>query len=127
MRAAFLAALCLAAACAAPKPCTLALCVSKLDGTMDLSGWSGSVRAASDSPKPSVVNETEVRMVYGKAEFMNGKTKVSADEGSVFTFRVSTRAIPSIELSTGSVTIQLSSGAPVALVPGAPYYLPKAK
>ena len=125
MRKAFLAGLLLLAACAGPKPCTRTLCVAKLDGTMDLSGWGGSVRETSDSPKPPVMSDTTVTMVYGTAEFVNGKTKVKAEEGSSFKFSVLTRAIAAIEVSSGSVTVSLSSGAPVSVAPGAPYFLPK--
>jgi len=126
----FLAAILLLAACAGPKPCTRTLCVAKLDGTMELEAWSGSVRASAETPKPPVVSATKVTMVYGTAEFVNGKTRVTAAEGSVFTFNVSTRAIPSIEVSSGSVTVLLSAGepnagAPSEVPPGAPYLLPK--
>jgi hypothetical protein len=119
------AATLLLAACAGPKPCTRTLCVSKLEGTMELSAWSGSVRASADTPKPPVVSDTKVTMVYGAAEFVNGSTRVTASEGSVFTFSVSTRAIPSIEVSSGSVTVMLSTGAPTAVASGVPYFLPK--
>lgn len=120
-----LAGLVLLAACAGPKPCTRTLCVTKLDGTMEFAGWSGRVRATAESPKPPVVSDTTVTMVSGTAEFVNGKTRVSAAEGSSFKFSVSTRAVSSIEVSSGSVTVTLSTGAPVALAPGAPYDLPK--
>jgi hypothetical protein len=120
-----LAAILILAACAGPTPCTRTLCVTKLEGTMELSAWSGSVRASADTPKPPVVSDTKVTMVYGTAEFVNGKTRVTASEGSVFTFAISTRAIPSIEVSSGSVTVMLSTGAPSAVAPGAPYFLPK--
>ena len=120
-----LAGLILLAACAGPKPCTRTLCVTKLDGTMDLVGWNGSVQATTTSPKPPVMSDTTVTLVYGTAEFRNGKTKVAAGEGSSFKFSVSTRAISSIEVSSGSVTVTLSTGTVVPLAPGAPYYLPK--
>jgi hypothetical protein len=124
-RSAAFAALLLLAACAGPKPCTRALCVSKLEGTMDLSGWSGSVRETSDSPQPPVVSDTQVTMVFGTAEFVNGKTRVIAAEGSSFKFAVSTRAVSSIDVSSGSVTVALSTAAPFVLGPGQPYALPK--
>jgi uncharacterized cupin superfamily protein len=120
-----LAGLVLLAACAGPKPCTRTLCVTKLDGTMELAGWSGSVRATTESPKPPVVSDTTVTMVYGTAEFVNGKTRVTATEGSSFKFSVSTRTVSSIEVSSGSVTVTLSTGTPVTLAPGAPFFLPK--
>ncbi|MBI2385639.1 MAG: hypothetical protein HYV14_06460 [Elusimicrobia bacterium] len=127
MRRALLAALVLLAACAGPKPCTRSLCVTRLDGTMELAGWNDVVRATSESPKPPVLSDATVTMVYGAAEFRHGKTRVTAAEGSSFKFTVSTRAVSSIEVSSGSVTVLLSTGAPVALVPGTPYDLPKAR
>ncbi|MBI4059853.1 MAG: hypothetical protein HY403_00330 [Elusimicrobia bacterium] len=125
MRPSLLAGLVLLAACAGPKPCTRTLCVTKLDGTMELVGWNASVRATSESPKPPVVSETTVTMLAGSAEFINGRTRVTSGEGAVFKFSVSTRAIPSIEVSSGSVTIALSTGTPVSLAPGTPYFLPR--
>ncbi len=126
MRRVLLAGLVLLAACAGPKPCTRTLCVTKLDGTLELTGWNASVRATAESPKPPVVSDTKVTIVYGSAEFVNGKTRVAAAEGAAFKFSVSTRAIASIEVSSGSVTVTLSTGTPVRLAPGAPYLLPKA-
>jgi len=125
MKLALLAGLLLLAACAGPKPCTRTLCVTKLDGTMQLEGWKETVTTTSDSPKPPVMSDTTVTMTYGSAEFRNGKAKVAASEGSSFKFTVSTRAIAAIEVSSGSVTVSLSSGVPVALTPGATYNLPK--
>jgi hypothetical protein len=125
MRLSLIAAALLLAACAGPKPCTQTLCVTKLDGTMDLAGWNDSVRATSESPKPPVVSDTVVTMVYGTAEFRNGRTRVTAAEGSAFKFSVSTRAISAIEVSSGSVTVAPSSGTAVILAPGVPYFLPK--
>lgn len=124
MRSSLLAGLMLLAACAGPKPCTRTLCVTRLDGTMDLAGWGGSVRETSESPKPPVASDTTVTMVSGTAEFRNGKTSVAAVEGASFKFTVSTRAVSSIQVSSGSVFVTLSTGAPLTLVPGAPYFLP---
>lgn len=120
-----LAALALLAACAGPKPCTRSLCVTRLDGTMDLQGWSGGVRATSESPKPPVMSDATVTMLQGTAEFRHGKTRVAAAEGASFKFTVSTRAVSVIEVSTGSVFVTLSTGTPVTLVPGVPFALPK--
>lgn len=117
----------LLAACAGPKPCTRTLCVTKLDGTMDLAGWNDTVRANSASAKPPVMSDATVTMIEGTAEFRNGKTMVVAEEGSSFKFTVSTRAVSSIDVSSGTVMVRLSTGAPVALAPGAPYNLPKAR
>lgn len=127
MRRALLAGLVLLAACAGPKPCTRTLCVTKLEGALELTGWNTSVRATAASPKPPVISDTSVTVVEGAAEFVNGRTRVAAAEGAAFRFSVSTRAIASIEVSSGSVTVMLSTGAPVTLAPGTPYFLPKAK
>ena len=127
MRSILLAGLALLSACAGPKPCTLTLCVAKLDGTLELSGWSGTVRETADSPKPPVMSDSTVTMLYGTADFVNGKTRVTAGEGSSFKFFVSTRSAASIEVSSGSVTVALSSGAPISLTPGTPYLLPKSR
>jgi hypothetical protein len=125
MRRSLLAGLLLLAACAGPKPCTRSLCVTRLDGTMEVAGWEGSVRATSDSPKPPVMSDATVTMVNGTAEFRHGKTRVTAAEGAAFKFTVSTRAVSAIEVSAGSVSVALSTGTPVTLVPGVPYALPK--
>ncbi|MEK7233998.1 MAG: hypothetical protein AAB268_09300 [Elusimicrobiota bacterium] len=124
MRRLIFAGLVLLAACAGPMPCTRTLCVAKLNGTMDLAGWSGSVRATTESPKPPVISDTQVTMIYGTAEFINGKTRVTATEGSSFKFSVSTRAVPTIDISSGAVTVTLSTGAPIALTSGSTYCLP---
>ena len=119
-----LAAVLLLSACAGPKPCTRTLCVERLDGAMELRGWSGSLRVTADTPKPPVPSDSEVTIVNGSADFVNGKSRISAAEGSVFRFVVSTTAT-SIDVSAGSVTVSVSSAAPVALTPGAPYLLPR--
>ncbi len=125
MRRVLIAGLIVLAACAGPQPCTRTLCVTKIDGTMELTGWSGSLRATAQSPKPPIISDSTVTMIYGTAELRNGKTRVTAAEGSSFKFYVSTRAVSSIEVSSGSVMVALSTGAPVTLTPGAPYFLPK--
>jgi len=119
------AGLLLLAACAGPKPCTRTLCVYKLDGTMELSGWSGSIKQSASTPKAPVMADSVVTILDGSAEFLNGKTRVAAGAGSSFKFFVSTRAVASIEVSSGPVTVTPPSGAAVALTPGAPYPLPK--
>lgn len=125
MRLLPLLGLALLAACAGPKPCTRTLCVERLDGTMRLEGWNGGVTATASTPQPPVVADTAVTMQFGSAELRNGTTRVTASEGSSFKFFVSTRAIPSLELSSGTVTVSLSSGPAAPLVPGVPFYLPK--
>ncbi|UPT72511.1 MAG: hypothetical protein M0D55_11065 [Elusimicrobiota bacterium] len=125
MRAASLAALVLLAACAGPKPCTRTLCVARLDGTMRLDGWEGSVVTASRYPQPPVVNDAVVTMVFGSAAFVNGNTLVKAQEGSSFKFTVSTRAASAIEVSSGTVTVTPYRGVEALVPAGVPYALPK--
>ncbi len=120
-----LGSLLLLAACAGPKPCTRTLCVTKLEGTVELAGWSGSVRESAVTPKPPVVSDTAVTVVNGTAEFINGTTRVTAAEGSSFKFSVSTRAVSAIEVSSGAVTIALPAGSPFTLTAGSHYDLPK--
>ena len=123
MRKAF-AALLLLSACAGPKPCTRTLCVARLDGAMELRGWSGTVRASADTPKPPVPSDSEVTIVNGSADFINGKSKISAAEGSVFRFVVSTTAT-SIDVSAGMVSVSVSSGPTEMITPGSPFLLPR--
>ena len=125
MRFPILAAVLLLAACAGPKPCTRTLCVTRLGGTMEMTAWKGSVTATEESPKPPVMSDSTVTMLQGTAEFRHGRTMIAAVEGAAFRFTVSTRAVSVIEVSTGSVFVTLSTGAPVTLVPGVPYALPK--
>ena len=116
-------ALLILSACAGPRPCTQTLCVARLEGTLELRGWNATVRATSTTPKPPVPSDSEVTMVYGSADFINGKTRVFASEGSVFKFSVSTASIASIEVSSGSVMVSISSASPVSLTPGSPFLL----
>ena len=79
--------------------------------------------ATADSPKPSVVSDATVTMLGGSAVFVNKKTVVRAAEGSVFAFYVSTRAVASIVVSSGSVTAAAPGGAETALIPAVPFLL----
>ena len=125
MKAASLTGLLLLAACAGPKPCTRTLCVAKLDGTMRLDGWNSSAIATSTTPQPPVISDSVVTIVAGTAEFRNGKTRVSAGEGSSFKFAFSTRSVASIEVSSGTVVVFPAAGPPAPLGPGATFSLPK--
>lgn len=119
-------ALLLLAACAGPQPCTRTLCVVKLDGTIETSAWSGTVISTADSPHPPVPTDAEVRVKYGSAEFRNGRSRIAASEGAAFRFTVSTRAVAVIDVSNGPVTVIVSSGsAPVEILPGTSFTLPK--
>ena len=119
----------LAAACAAPRPCTLTLCPERVDGTVEVSSWGGSVRMTPTSPQPPIPSEAQVTVVYGRAEFSRrGGARVMAEEGSSFRLVVSTQSSDSLVVSSGSVSVVLSSGAtPVALTPGSVIALPPAR
>ena len=124
----FLAATLLTAACAGPRPCTRTLCPAESTGSYEIRGWSGAVAVSPGAPKPPVPSDSEISILTGEAEFTNGKTTVRALEGTTFRFAVSTRAVASIEVSTGSVSVFLSSAAAATTVlPGAQYQLPLAK
>jgi len=125
LRHALLTAILLLAACAGPKPCTRTLCVSKLEGTMELEGWGGTVTQSSETPKPPVMSDTVVTVLAGSAEFVNGKTKVTAAEGSSFKFSISTRAVSAIEVSSGAVSATNKAGTRMWIEPGATFFLPK--
>jgi len=119
--------LALLAGCAAPKPCTRALCVERLDGTLVTSAWSGTVTSTASEPTPPVPPDSEVTVRYGSAEFRHGRqTLVAAGEGASFRFTVSTGAAASISVSSGPVAVSVSSGAaPVPVAPGTTFVLPK--
>lgn len=121
---ALLAALC---ACAAPRPCTQALCPSRVDGEYRVIGWNRAVTAGADGPAVPVVSDSDVEVLRGTVEFVNRRAVVRAEAGAAFRFAVSTSAphAASIYVSTGSVSVALSSAAPSAAVPpGATYPLP---
>jgi hypothetical protein len=120
------AAVVCAGACAGPKPCTQALCPLPGDGSYRVSAWMGSVTVRPDVPAVPIVSDSTVEILSGRVFFVNGRRIVSAEAGSSFRFEVSTTSAhtPSISVSTGLVTVALSSsaaGSPV--VPGAPYFL----
>lgn len=129
MRArAFLAAALLTSACAGPRPCTQTLCPARLAGSYEVRGWSGTIAVSPDTPKPPVPSDANVTVLTGEAEFINGKATLRAVAGTAFRYSVSTRAVSSIDVSSGSVSVFLSSTAvPVSVLPGAPYLLPRAK
>lgn len=118
-------------ACFAPRPCTLALCPSKVDGIYAVKGWNRTVTASSapDAPAIPVVSDSEVEVLSGRVSFVNGKTLLTADSGTSFRFEISTSSAktPSVTVSSGSVQVSLSSAAPFAVGPGAPYLLPVPK
>ncbi|MDE2292956.1 MAG: hypothetical protein KGL53_12815 [Elusimicrobia bacterium] len=120
----------LLAACAAPRPCTRALCpLPAPEASYRVDGWSGSVTVAPGDPPVPIVSDARVEVLSGNAEFANGASRVSAPAGSAFRFEVSTGTLtPIIEVSSGSVEVRLSSAAAAETVPaGASYSLPVPK
>ena len=121
-----------AAACASPAPCTQALCPSRVNGSYRLVGWDKTVTVTPDQPAIPVVNETSVDVLDGSVEFVNRKAVVRAAAGSSFHFTVSTgsvkNAVASISVSSGDVSIALSSGAERSPIPpGTVYPLPNGR
>jgi hypothetical protein len=131
MRRLLIAAAALAAACASPRPCTRALCpLPPLDGSYRVHGWNSAVTVVPGVPAIPIVSDSTVDVLSGRASFRNGQAVVTASAGATFQFQVSTGniAVSSILVSSGEVTVALSSGAaPSPVGPGAPYFLPVAK
>jgi hypothetical protein len=130
MRRLLFAAAVLSAACAAPLPCTQALCPSHQDGSYRVTGWNKTVTVAPGQPAIPIVSDSSVEVLDGRAEFVNRSAFVRAAAGSSFRFSVSSDSahVASIVVSSGEVTVALSStSASTALAPGAAYALPAAK
>jgi hypothetical protein len=131
MRRLLLAAAALSsAACFAPRPCTQALCPSRLDGAYRVTGWNRTVTSGPGSPEIPIVSDSVVDVTDGSVEFTNGKSVVRASAGASFRFLVSTESVhaASLIVSSGSVSVALSSGAASAPVaPGSAFVLPVAK
>lgn len=113
-------------ACFAPRPCTMALCPSKVEGTYRVSGWTGSAAVSAGSPTVPVVPDSTVEVTDGSVEFVNGKTAVRAQAGAKFTFRIAQtkRHEPLLDVASGPVAVSASSQPAVAVPAGAPYALP---
>lgn len=128
MRRASLLAAVLLSGCAGPRPCTRTLCPARLAGSYEVRGWSGTLTISPDAPQPPVPSDSEVSVLTGEAEFTHGQATLKASAGAAFRFMVSTGAVASLEVSSGSVTVLISSAAaPAAVLPGAPYFLPAAE
>lgn len=124
MRRLLLAALAALAACSAPRPCTRALCLTRLDGELEMKGMSGTVRVAPDVPKPPVVSDSEVTVLSGTAEFVNKKSFISAPAGSAFRFTTSTAPYATLVVTAGSLEVRASSAAvPVSVPAGSSFLL----
>lgn len=125
-RASLLAAV-LLTGCAGPRPCTRTLCPARLAGSYEVRGWSGTLTITPDVPQPPVPSDSEVSILTGEAEFTHGKATMKTSAGTTFRFMVSTSAAASLEVSSGCVSVLVSSAsAPAPILPGALYLLPAA-
>ncbi|MBI4371947.1 MAG: hypothetical protein HY552_06595 [Elusimicrobia bacterium] len=117
------------AGCAAPRPCTRALCPRTSGASYRVSGWSAPVTVTSGDPALPIVPDASVEVHAGPAEFVIDRATVTAETGAVFLFSVSPRppAIPWLLVSSGSVTVASAAAPPAALTPGATYFLPAAR
>ena len=116
------------AACAGPRPCTQALCPLSATGPYRVDGWNGSVTVSPGDPMVPVVSDARVEVLSGSAQFANGKAVVSAPAGSAFRFEIAAPPAPPtpvITVSSGAVSVRLSSAAAAEAVPaGSAYFLP---
>ena len=123
MRRLLLAALVLSAgACAAPAPCTQALCPTRYD-SYRITGWNRTMTIAAGAPVMPIVSDTSVDVLGGPAQFVNGVSTLTAAAGTTFSFSVSTRAVPSITVTAGAMTVAVATGPAVNVPLGAPYLL----
>jgi hypothetical protein len=130
MRRPLFAALVLCAACAAPRPCTQALCPLHQDGSYRVNGWNKTVTVAPGQPPIPIVSDSTVEVLDGRVEFVNDRAVVRAAAGASFRFTISTGPVhvPSIAVAAGEVSVALSStSAPSLVPPGATRPLPVEK
>ncbi len=115
-----------ASACFAPLPCTQALCPLKVEGIYRVAGWGREVNSGPDTPQSPIVSDSNISVLSGRVEFVNRGTVVAAAEGAEFRFEVSTGSvrIPTVTVSSGALTVSVSSGPTTTVRPGAPYPLP---
>jgi hypothetical protein len=120
-----------AAACASPAPCTQALCPAEhLDASYRVTGWTTSVIVTPGTPALPIVSDASVEVLKGGAEFHNRRAVLRAAEDSSFRFSVSSDDVhvPAIVVSSGEVSVALSStSAPILVAPGATYLFPVPK
>lgn len=118
------------AACFAPRPCTRALCPAGVDGAYRVSGWNSSVSVDRGAPAVPIVSDSEVQVTDGSVAFVNGTAVVRASAGAAFHFELAappSEPYPVIKVSSGSVTVSLSSGSVQTVAPGAAVFLPVAR
>ena len=118
-----------AVACAGPRPCTQTLCPARVEGAYRIVGWNRSVTVDSTVPALPIVADSSVEILNGEAEFTNDRAVLRASAGAMFRFDVSssTPRISSVLVSSGVVTVEVSSAPPSTLTPGIPYLLASPK
>lgn len=135
MRRLLLAAAALSsAACFAPRPCTMALCPSGEGGSYTVTGWDREVSSGPGSPRLPIVSNSEVAVTEGTVEFVNGKTVLRASAGTAFRYeaavpktKTTPKTAPKIVVSSGTLTVAVSSGPMTTVEAGSTYLLPLAK
>jgi hypothetical protein len=101
-----------------------------VDGTYEVGGWKGAQSAGAGRPDLPVVSDSEVRVTGGTVEFVNGKTTLKAAEGTVFRYDVAAKPkkpVSTITVSSGAVTVSVSSGTAQTVGAGSSLDLPLAK
>lgn len=111
-----LAAAALLAACRGPRPCAKALCPVSSTGLYEVWGVT-SVSAPADAPLPAVPPDASVGVRSGRAEFRVADARVVAEQGATFRFFLSS-GMPALDVSSGPVSVSLSSGAPLSAASG---------
>lgn len=106
----------LLAACAGPKPCTMALCPVTSDGLYEVRGVA-TVPAPAGTPLPAVTPDAGVDVRTGRTEFRLRKSRVVAEGGASFRFFLSSGA-PALDVTSGPVSVSTSAAAPTAVAPG---------
>ncbi len=106
----------LLAACAGPRPCTMALCPVSSDGVYAVRGET-TVSAPAGTPLPAVPPDGGVDVSAGRAEFKIRKSRVVAEAGASFRFFLSS-GVPALDVTSGPVSVTTSSAAPAAVAPG---------
>jgi hypothetical protein len=120
-----------ACACAAPAPCTQDLCPSRVAGSYRVAGWQGAIVVSSGAPIVPIVSDSRVEVLDGSVEFSLGAARLDAPAGAAFRYELRPppkHPTPAVDVSSGSITVRLSSAAaPVTVSAGSSYVLPPPK